>query len=197
MAVPNFMFDTETMGLKERAIVTTLSCVPFTFEGDLKYTKLVEDGFFVKFKISEQVKLGRETTPSTVAWWKGQPNEAKAHSIIPSADDVTLEVGLNKLVAFLKANNYDWKKSYVWSRGNGFDFPKIEDLFDMAGIKVPFNTFRQRDVRTYVDVLTGADNGNYDLQAGVPREFVKHHALHDAALDAAKMIEIYKLNSGE
>lgn len=197
MSVVHLMFDTETMGLKEKAVVTTLSCVPFTFEDDQKYSSLVSAGFFVKFKISEQLKLGRETTPSTVAWWKGQPEEAKKHSIIPSADDVTLADGLNKLIPFIKASGYEYKKSYLWSRGNGFDFPKIEDLFDMSGIKVPFNTFRQRDVRTFIDVLTGADNGNYELKNGVPKEFVKHHALHDAALDAAKMIEIYQINVGE
>jgi len=197
MAVTHIIFDVETLGLKEKAVVTTLAAVPFTFEDDKTYPQLVDAGFFVKFKISEQMKLGRETTQSTLDFWKSQPQEAKVHSIIPSATDVNLEEGLNKLVTFIKSTPYEWKKSYLWSRGNAFDFPKIEDLFDQVNIKVPFNTFRVRDVRTYVDILAGADNGQYDLKDGQPREFVKHHALHDAAHDAAKMKELYKLNSGE
>lgn len=197
MSTVHILFDTETLGLKEKAVVTTLAAVPFTFEDNKEYKALVADGFFVKFKISEQLKLGRETTPSTVEFWKKQPDDAKVHSIIPSADDVTLDVGLNKLTAFINSSGYEWKKSYLWSRGNAFDFPKIEDMFDMSNLKVPFNTFRVRDVRTYVDILAGVDNGYYDLKAGQPKEFVKHHALHDAAIDVAKMKELYHNASGE
>jgi len=195
--VEHQIFDVETLGLKEHAVVTSLACVPFTFEGDETYPKLVSEGFFVKFKISEQLKMGRQTTQSTLDFWKGQPQEAKVHSIIPSPNDVGLEEGLTKLTTWIKGRKYEWKKSYLWSRGNAFDFPKIEDLFDQVGMKVPFNTFRVRDVRTFIDILAGTDNGQYELQGGVPKEFVKHHALHDAAHDAAKMKELYKINSGE
>jgi len=42
-----------------------------------------------------------------------------------------------------------------------------------------------------IDCLTGSDNGYYNLRGGEPKSFVKHHALHDTALDCARMIEIY------
>jgi hypothetical protein len=197
MAVTHFVIDTETLGLKEHAVVTSFAAVQFTFEGDETYDTIVKGGYFCKFKIAEQIKSGRQTTQSTLDFWKSQPEEAKVNSVIPSKNDVTLVDGLTGFVQYLKNSPYEWKKSYLWARGPAFDFPKVEDLFDDAGIKVPFNTFRQRDIRTAIDILAGADNGNYDLKAGQPKGFVKHHALHDAALDAAKMKELYKLASGE
>jgi len=198
MSVVHINFDTETLGLYENAVVTTLSAVPFTFEDNTPYDELVRQGFFVKFKIVEQLKVyGRETTQSTVDWWKQQSEEAKVFSIKPSADDVTLVEGLNSLTAFIKESGYDWKKSYLWSRGNAFDFPKIESLYRNCGLEVPFNTFRVRDTRTMIDCLTGSENGYYRLREGQPKSFVKHHALHDAALDCANLIEIYQTMANE
>lgn len=190
-------FDTETLGLYENAVVTTLACCAFTFEDNVSYDELVESGFFTKFNAFEQIKVyRRETTQSTVDWWKGQSEEAKVHSIKPSVNDVSLVEGLTRLTEYIKDSGYNWKKSYIWSRGNAFDLPKIESMYRNAGLNLPFNTFRVRDTRTYIDVLTGSDNGYYNLKDGEPKSFVKHHALHDTALDCARLIEIYQTMSG-
>lgn len=191
--VVHINFDTETLGLYENAVVTTLACCAFTLEDNTPYDELVKTGFFAKFNVMEQLKVyRRETTQSTVDWWKEQSEEAKVHSIKPSRDDVSLVHGLTQLTEYIKDSGYNWRKSYIWSRGNAFDLPKIESLYRNAGLDLPFNTFRVRDTRTYIDVLTGGDNGNYNLAEGTPRSFVKHHALHDTALDCARMIEIYR-----
>jgi hypothetical protein len=197
MAVVHLNFDTETLGLYERAVVTTLACTAFSFEGDETYDQIVENGFFTKFNGAEQLSVyKRETTPSTVAWWRDQTKEAQAMSIMPSKFDVSLVEGLTKLSNWIETSGYDLKRSFVWCRGNAFDFPKIESLFADAGLKVPFNTWKIRDTRTMIDCLTGSDNGGYNLRDGEPKSFIKHHALHDAALDCARMMEIYRtLNS--
>jgi hypothetical protein len=193
MAVVHLLFDTETLGLYERAVVTTLACTAFSFEGDESYDDIVAAGFFTKFKGSEQVQVfKRETTASTLAFWKQQTKEAQEMSILPRADDVTLVEGLTKLTEWIESTGYDWKRSFVWCRGNAFDFPKIESLFADANMKVPFNTWKIRDTRTMIDCLTGSENGGYNLRDGEPKSFIKHHALHDAALDCARMKEIYR-----
>lgn len=192
-AVVHLNFDTETLGLYENAVVTTLACCAFTLEDNTPYDELVQTGFFAKFNVMEQLKVyRRETTQSTVDWWKEQSEEAKVHSIKPSVNDISLEEGLTKLTEYIKNSGYSWKHSYLWSRGNAFDFPKIESLYRNVGMSVPFNTFRVRDTRTMIDCLTGSDNGYYNLKDGEPKSFVKHHALHDTALDCARMIEIYQ-----
>lgn len=185
-------FDTETLGLYENAVVTTLACCAFTFEDAVSYDELVASGFFAKFKVDEQIKVyHRETTASTIQFWKEQSQEARERSILPSANDITLVEGLTSLTEYIKDSGYNWKKSYVWSRGNAFDLPKIESLYRQAGLQLPFNTFRVRDTRTMIDCLTGSDNGYYNLRDGEPKSFIKHHALHDTALDCARMIEIH------
>lgn len=195
--VTHLIFDTETLGLKERAVVCSLSCVPFCFEEPKPYSEIVKNGFFVKFDIKEQItKYKRTTTQSTLDWWKQQGAEAKKYSVTPGADDASMEEGMSELLRFVKASGHSVKKSYVWSRGNAFDFPKIEDMFDQIGETCPYHFYRVRDTRTIIDVLAGTDNGKYTLPGGNPKEFVAHHALHDAALDAAVLIELYQLANG-
>lgn len=189
----HLMFDIETLGVRERAVVTTLACVPFTLEDDKTYKQHVKDGFFVKFDVKEQIsKYARVTDPDTISWWKGQSNEAKKNSILPSENDQTLADGCSALRRFIKGTDYDFKNSFIWSRGCYFDFPKIEDLYRDLGEKPPFNGFKIRDTRTMIDVLTGSLRGDYNLEGGTPDGFVHHHALHDCALEIAKMKEIYK-----
>jgi hypothetical protein len=60
-------------------------------------------------------------------------------------------------------------------------------------IEEPINTWKIRDVRTYIDVLTGSTTGIYELKSGTPKGFVKHNSLHDTALDIVRMKEIYKM----
>lgn len=199
MSLVHLNFDVETLGKREGAVVTTLSCVPFSFEKDTSYDDLVLSGFYVKFDIKEQIqKYHRSTCSDTIQWWKEQSQEARENSILPSDADVSLEEGLGQLTAFIKGSGYNFNKSYVWCRGNYFDFPKIEDIYRCLGLNVPFNTWKIRDTRTYIDILTGVDNGGYTLKGGTPSNFVHHHALHDAALDVARMLEIYRaIQSGD
>lgn len=193
MTSVNLCFDTETLGLYERAVVTSIGCVAFTFEGNTPYSEMIEYGFFAKFQVEEQIKkYKRVTTPSTMQFWAEQTKEAREKSIMPSPNDVSLEDGLQKLKSWIKESGYDFKNSFVWSRGNAFDFPKIESMYLDADISCPFNTWKIRDIRTFIDCLAGTDRGMYDLKNGEPEGFVKHHSLHDAAHDAAKMIEIYQ-----
>src|SRR6478736_9170831 len=98
MSLIHLNFDIETLGHRDSTVVTTLACVPFSFEDDLTYDDHVLNGFYVKFNIEEQLKVYKRTTcEETLAWWKQQTPEAKAHSIIPSKDDSSLVDGLNAL----------------------------------------------------------------------------------------------------
>ena len=199
MSLTHLCFDIETLGLRENTVVTTLACVPFTFEDPMEYDQLVLRGFYVKFDVKEQLqKYKRSVCQSTMDWWKQQSKEARENSILPSKNDVSLEQGLGFLTNFIQRTNYNPKKSYVWCRGNYFDFPKIEDLYRDIDEEVPYNSWKIRDTRTFIDILTGVDNGNYDLKGGTPSTFVKHNALHDAAMDCARMIEIFQtVQAGE
>lgn len=197
MAVDHLLFDIETLGKRENTVVLTLACVPFTFEDYVPYATRVRTGFYVKFNAEEQIKkYHRSICKDTIAWWKEQSREAREAALFPSDEDASMIDGLDALAQYIKTTKYDWKKSYVWARGTYFDFPKIESMYDMAGINMPFNTWRIRDVRTYIDILTGVDDGKYELKKGLPSTFVAHNCLHDAVRDVASMVEIFATASG-
>ncbi len=187
--------DTETLGMRENTVVLSIGCAAFQLipNGENNYEKYVTGGFHVKFDVKEQItRYKRSTDQSTIDWWRQQ--EPAAQKILkPSEQDVDMESGLMMLNDWIKQSGYRWKDSYVWSRGTYFDFPKLEHMYFQAGVKCGFNTWKIRDTRTYIDILTGVDNGQYEPQGGFPRSFVKHNALHDAAMDAYRMVEIFNL----
>lgn len=197
MTLKHIVFDTETLGIRENAIVLSIGAVAFELEPGTKndYDRYILDGFHVKFSIKDQLHTWkRSVDEGTVEWWKGQSEEAKK-ILKPSPNDVTMAEGLTQLNDWIKSiDGYKWNSSYVWSRGTYFDFPKMESMYHQAGVKCGFNTWKIRDVRTYIDILTGVDNGKYEPDRQ-PENFIAHDALHDAAMDAYRMVEIFNKNS--
>lgn len=197
----HLMIDLETTGVATGSVVLSLACVDFTFEDHLSVEDYLNRSIFIKFNVEEQIKKYKRTSSAvTLQWWKDQSNESKLISFIPNNNlDVTLEVGLKKFNSFLHFTNYDQKNSYVWSRGSHFDIPKVESLYENlqsfgSTVSLPFNTFRVRDTRTYIDLLTGSTTAYYDLMEKPDFNFVKHNPVHDCILEIKKMQEIYKHN---
>lgn len=196
----HIMLDLETLGKREDTVILSIACVPFTFEDHDYYQSYINKGIMIKFDVKEQINVyHRSITTDTIEWWKSQSKEARDANLKPSPDDMTVVEGLTKLNKFIAETGYNHKQSYVWSRGSNFDFPKLEHLYeDCAKLTVPFNTWKIRDTRTYIDILCGRNDGKYDLKMGIKDNFVAHNCLHDAALEAAKLNEIfYHFNEGD
>lgn len=196
----HIIVDTETLGIKPDSVVLSIGATAFSLvpNGSNDFQKYIQHGFYAKLNIRDQITTyGRKINEDTVAWWKSQSVEAQ-NVLRPSADDMLMSDALNALNAWIKrVQGYKWKDSYVWCRGNYFDFPILESMYDQAGIKCGYNTWKIRDVRTYIDILTGDTWGKYEPRNGTPREFIAHDALHDAAMDAYRMVEIFNDAAGE
>lgn len=190
----HIIVDTETLGTKPNSVVLSIGATAFSLVpgNSNDFQTYIKHGFYAKLSIKDQVvNFGRKIDENTVNWWKNQSVEAQ-EVVRPSSDDMTMIDALNSLNAWIKTvQGYKWKDSYVWCRGNYFDFPMLESMYDQADIKCGYNTWKIRDVRTYVDILTGDTWGKYEPQNGTPREFIAHNALHDAAMDAYRMVEIF------
>lgn len=190
MANTAIVVDIETLGLKERAVVLSLGAAAFSFDKKQTYDEIALEGFYAKLNVDQQVKtFGRTMTKSTVQWWREQSAEARK-VLEPTPFDHTVEQAIEEFTNWLAKVGFDSRKSYIFSRGNHFDMPKIESLFEDAGIDLAYNNWKVRDVRTAIDILHGTNDGYYTLQEGVPANFVAHHAMHDAAHDAAKLNEL-------
>ncbi len=184
------MFDLETLGLYENAVVLSIAVIPFTLEEISSKESLLSNSFYCKFSVKEQMELyKRDITESTIDFWKKQDKSVFNSQVAPTKGDVKLKEGLEEMSSFIKSSSYDWKTSFVWSRGSYFDFPKIESLYLQCELSMPFNTWKIRDVRTVIDVLTGSMDGQYVLR-NRPAELEKHNCLHDCVLDILCLQEI-------
>lgn len=129
-------------------------------------------------------------------FWKRQPENIRRENFNPSPSDVLLIDGMKIFSDFLNSCGYIWRSSYIFSRGNAFDFGKLEHIFE-TNLKTepPFNKFMERDVRTMIDFYSGSNEGKYKLSYSVTES--KHSSLSDAAMDAARMIELFHKTTNE
>ena len=172
MSYQHIVIDLETLGAYDQdTVILSFAAVPFRFEDNDSFDSLLKRGFYRKINAIEQLKNGRTKEENTVDWWKQQCHEAQANAFLPAAGDM--------------------QHSWVWSRGIAFDMPKLESAFHYAGIDNAVNFWMARDIRTYIDLLTGSERGQYIMEHE-PKEFIKHHCLHDCAHDVAIMQEIYR-----
>lgn len=189
----HLLFDIETLGTREDTVILSIACVPFHFEVHECFDIYRTKGYFIKLDAQEQIrKYRRSISVETIEWWKKQSNDAKEWNLKPHPEDRPLVDGLIELSRFIGQTAYNFKESYVFARGTYFDFPKLEHAYEVsAGLKTPFNTFKIRDVRTYIDIMAGVSDGSYDVRFCDTTKFVKHDCLHDAAMDATRLNELY------
>lgn len=187
--------DTETLGVTDNAIITSIAVTPFKLiETDITFDELLERTFFVKLKAKTQNKLyGRVAEKSTLAWWAGQSAETKQYSFKSHVDDVHPKEALIELNRFIKSTDYEWNSSYVFERGMGFDTTKMQSLYTQCDVKIGFNFWRAREIRTINDLIGDVSNGKWEPNEGRPANFIEHHAKHDAAMDAYRLIKLFDL----
>lgn len=192
MTLRHIIIDIETLATDPNAVVLSIACVPFVLENHTYFSELVKTGFCVKFNAKEQINtFNRTVEESTIKWWKTQPKEVFDAMVRPSSKDVDLIKGLTLLNKFISnINGYSFKESYVWSRGNNFDFPILKSLYQDSGILPAYNEWKIRDVRTAIDIMAGTNTGTYQLKCGGDG-FIAHNPLQDAAMDAARLNELF------
>lgn len=191
--VHDLIIDIETLGVRSNAVILSFACAAFNIEDRDTLKDIIDRSFYAKLDVPLQIKNGRKVEKSTVEWWSHQSKEAR-DVLKETSKDLGPIKALNMLNAYIEEHTkYDKKNSYIWSRGNAFDFPIMEDLYRENNIDIPWSVWKIRDVRTMIDVLTGSDDGNFDLGNDMPEKFVQHHAMFDAALDVLKMQKIYRL----
>lgn len=188
--ITHFVFDTETLGVEPDAVVLAVAIVPFYFERLDPFEILLRNGRHWKLKIASQIERGRKIENETFQWWQKQDEDVRK-ILLPDPKDTPPNIALKEMGEFLLQCGYSKKQSYLWSRGNLFDFGKIESLYRTYKIPVPWNSFMQRDIRTYVDIMTGTYTGRCD-PINSRKGFRMHNCLHDAADDALTLVEQYQ-----
>lgn len=180
--------DTETLALDKRALVLTLSAVRFDrYAQGLKALGLMFDNgtqfvdgettLHLKLDVTQQLLAGRTVDPGTVKWWNGRSQEAR-DSII-KGHSVSVREALILFSGFIQG-------AQLFARGTDFDPTILATLFEDCGLPVPWRFHEVRDVRTYIDALSGGTKGYLDSWEK-PDWFVSHNSLHDCIRDAMQM----------
>lgn len=183
-----FIFDIETLGVESTCVVLSAAMIYFDPVTKPTYQDLLENTCFVKFNAKEQLHAGRTITKSTLDWWKTQHEYTRKISFDPSADDMTVKDGIEKLYYFM--NKFENpRKQTMWARGS-LDQMAIDSLtrkFDMESIT---EYYVWRDVRTAVDLLCNTAQGytEIDHPSFKRHEVIKHHPVHDCAYDAMMLM---------
>lgn len=175
------MWDTETLGLGPKAVVTQLTFV--SFDLDDPDTKMREVEEFLP--IQPQVTLGREVSASTILWWMRQPDEARAMFQKNDGEDFDELLALVNSVNRKLSQELDGAVEYeIWARGVSFDMPIIESLFNDVGQKPAYRYDRVFDLRT---LMRDAKIGKADvpMRAGL----IPHHALSDCLYQIDCLVE--------
>lgn len=182
----NLIFDLETLGTTFDSVVLSIGCTAFDFE-----TGEIDDGINIKLSVEDQIKnYKRICEQGTIDWWKKQDEFAR-EILKPSDKDRTMDGALNLLNIYIKSTGYDWKNSYCFSRGTAFDFPILEHMYKQASLKQAYNTWKIRDVRTFLELLEMFLNAN-DIIIEQLEQKNNHNSLEDCKNDAMKMIRSLK-----
>jgi hypothetical protein len=181
----DFLLDTETLGTEHDALVLNLGIVPFNIDDQDDPYDLLKKSLTVRFDKKQLFATKRFSyTDDTKNWWKKQPQEVQDLNLKAAPDDVSLIVGCQQIIDFLEKNKYS-RKSTLWTRGIDFDIPIVKNLFNVSGLPYPFNPFMSRDVRTFLEVLTGEDSRRWRPKGYNERlkDFPKHFSTYDAIRD--------------
>ena len=183
-----FIFDVETLGVESNAVVLSAALVHFDPERRPTYQDLLDDACFVKFNAKEQMDVGRTVSKSTLEWWKEQHDYVKQVSLNPSREDMTVENGMQKFYDYMKKFPNSEQQT-MWARGS-LDQLVIDSLAVKFGLQEITGYNRWRDVRTAVDILYNKTDGYVDVDHPLFKrhEVIKHHPVHDCALDAMQLM---------
>ena len=183
-----FIFDVETLGVESNAVVLSAALIHFDPEKRPTYQDLLNDACFVKFSAKEQAQMGRTVSKSTLEWWKEQHEYTRKVSFDPSREDMTAENGVKALQDYM-AKFPNAEKQTMWARGS-LDQLVIDSLCVKLGMQEITGYNMWRDVRTAVDIMFGTTNGYVEVDHPLFKrhEVIKHHPVHDCALDAMQLM---------
>jgi len=184
-----FIFDIETLGVESTAVVLSAALIHFDPEKQPTYQELLDNACFVKLKAKDQIeRLKRTVDLGTVEWWKNQHEYTRSVSFDSSSNDLTAEDALTQLHNYM--NKYPNSQSQtMWARGS-LDQMAIDSLAKKLAMQPITNYNLWRDVRTAVDLLYGGTNGYCEIDHPTFKrhEVIKHHPVHDCALDAMQLL---------
>lgn len=192
-----FILDIETLSTESTTVVLSLALlhVDEKKEGHT-WESLMNDAFFVKLSVDDQVKNYKRTLKkSTLEWWAKQSKESREISFTPKKSDLTVKDAIAALRGYVKLYSKNPKNELVWTRGS-LDQMATDSLFYSTGEEnALFPFWCYRDVRTFIDFNTETGGRGYaeidpEKYPGVwdKNVVVKHSPKDDICLDILQIL---------
>ena len=184
-----FIFDVETLGVESHAIILSAALIHFDPNDKPSYQDLLDNALFVKLNAKDQSKrLGRTVDMSTLEWWANQHEYTRSVSFDPQPTDMYAEDAIKELHNYMNKFPKSQEQT-MWARGS-LDQLAIDSLAVKFGLQEITGYNRWRDVRTAVDILYNKTDGYVDVDHPLFKrhEVIKHHPVHDCALDAMQLM---------
>lgn len=160
----HLMVDLETMGIRSNSSIVSIAAVEFDLD-----TGETGEEFYKNVSLQSCVNLGMKMDPETIMWWLKQSDDARAALTSGKAYDIS-DV-LNLFSIFCDAD-YE-----VWGNSARFDLGILANAYDLAGIPIPWNQFKERCVRTLAS-----------FQPSIKKSYVHEGTDHNALSDCYKQI---------
>ena len=167
------MLDLETLGTAADSVILSVGAVKF----DLLSEKIDDAGFYGSVSIESNLDAGRRINEDTLLWWLKQPAAAQQ---VFHEEKQTLGQVLEDLADWVGDNSWT-----VWAKGPSFDVAMLEHAYKQRRMEVPWDFWKVRCVRTYMD-LPGAKGIKGEVLG------IKHNALSDAYEQAQTIQLIHK-----
>ena len=173
-----YMIDLETLGLRQDAVILSIGAVRFDSDGPIPGEEL-----YIELDTSSHAHCSID--PDTVKFWI---EETKKGNPPPMEGTCSAYYACCQIIDFLSGLE---KEDEIWVNGTDFDIPKLQYLFETAGLCVPWAYHQVRDLRTLRKIFPH-----------IPSEVnpQKHNALSDArcqAQHAADILYHIEENKGE
>lgn len=181
-----YVIDCETLSLRDNAVILSIGLTHVTPDDEnITFSDLIKRGLYVKLDRDEQIAKNRDISESTLSWWNMQDGFAK--EVFSNDCLLSFSEYSQLLFNYFKDTGFDGgQNDVVFTRGL-IDSRWVDSLFADFNTPGLFPYWCARDVRTALEICTGSANGNIK----VPKEFIKHHSLHDASLDALRLFNIF------
>lgn len=165
----NVMVDLETLGTTPNSAIVSIGAVKFSSAG-------LGEEFYKTIDLQSCEDAGLDIDPSTVAWWMGQSDKARA---VFKDKGKPLAEALNAFTKFIGIENVGQVK--LWGNGANFDNVILVNAYRRTGIKAPWQFYNDRCYRTIKSMFKRIE---------MERSGTHHNALDDAKSQADHLVRI-------
>lgn len=180
--------DIETMSTAPNAAIASIGACRFDLPGS-GIGDWIVDTFHVHVSLANCQRHGLAIDASTVLWWIGQEDNARAALLGGQQDAAPLVTALEALTHFIDTTEINSNElPTLWANGASFDLPILANAYRTAGMPLPWQYWIERDLRTLKALAP---------EIRIEHAGIAHHALDDAVKQARMIQAIYKRLTGD